>query len=309
MPYAELKDAQSGANIGNEKNRRELYYKLCTTALVSARAHNGIQTEVAFVTNVEVPKPYSEILEKNNISVIKHEFDSFYFGKDYKWCLAFYKLCAFEYVVNNLDYDFYAYMDSDVYIKDNFDNIWEECSDNIMLYDFNSGLNEKFYRRFLGEAAAFTGEKRIITHFGGEFCACNRGNAQKLAKNMRDCFEEMLERNFETKAGDEFILSVSADKLRSIVKNAGAYVFRFWTGDYRIVSTAYRYSSNMVVLHCPQEKKRGLLKIYDKYISKGRLPSNDRVYGILHLNHRRLRVWFSAIKARIVSKFPNIEKT
>lgn len=300
IPYAELEGAQSGANIGSGKNRQELYYQLCSIALMSARHHNGQNTDIALVTNTDVPGEFKDLFEQNNILVIRCKFDAFFFGNDYKWCLAFYKLCAFEYVVKNYDYACYAYMDTDVYIKGSFDNIWEECADNILLYDFNSGLNDKFYRRFLDEVADFLGERRIITHYGGEFCACNRADAKELVGIMRECFENMRARGFETKAGDEFILSVSAHKMKNKVKNAGAYVFRYWTGDYRLVTSAHKYGSDMVVLHCPQEKRWGFTRIYAQYISKGKIPGNQTVYRLLHLDHRRLRIYLSALKARIL---------
>ena len=47
------------------------------------------------VTNVSVPWEIEKHFEKNSIIVIRQDFNNFYFGKDYKWCLAFYKLCAF----------------------------------------------------------------------------------------------------------------------------------------------------------------------------------------------------------------------
>ena len=300
IPYADLSEAQSGANIGNITDRQELYYKLCCTALVSAAMHNGNETDVALVTNRQVPQKYKRILEMNNVLIFYKEFDNFRFQNDYKWCLAFYKLCAFKHVVDCCDYDFYAYLDSDVYIKGSFDNIWQECRYNIMLYDFNSGLNERFYRRFLGEVEDFTSNSGIVTHYGGEFCACSKENALILTKHMQEIFDRMYANGFVTLAGDEFILSLSANLLKERVKNAGAYVFRFWTGEYRIVTTAYKYNSNMCVLHCPQEKNRGLLKIFDRYIAVGKLPDINKVYRMLHLNRRRLRIVLGEIKAKLI---------
>ena len=40
----------------------------------------------------------------------------------------------------------------------------------------------------------------------------------------------MLQKNFITTKGDEFILSLAANEMRESIKNAGAYIYRFWTG-------------------------------------------------------------------------------
>lgn len=48
---------------------------------------------------------------------------------------------------------------------------------------------------------------------------------------MSECqqvYAQMTKADFKTTHGDEFIISLAAVKFN--VKNAGAYIYRFWTG-------------------------------------------------------------------------------
>lgn len=98
----------------------------------------------------------------------------------------------------------------------------------------------------------------------------------------------MRRRGFVTTHGDEFIVSLAAGSLRAQVKNASPYVFRFWTGTFRLVSTCYA-ANPVCVLHVPAEKEYGMLRLYDRYVSRGRVPSRRAVWRTLHLTHRSLR--------------------
>jgi len=134
----------------------------------------------------------------------------------------------------------------------------------------------------------FVGSKYCV-HYGGGFFASNRLLAERFSDECGRVYEEMISRNFMTNQGDEFITSVAAYRMKQYVKNAGAYVFRYWTGSFRFICNNYRAGS-VVVLHLPAEKEQGLLKLYDRFVSKGHVPSNKVVWSITHLNHRSIRV-------------------
>ena len=124
VPYANDVDMCTGVNIKSEDSFN-IYMKNCCVALLSAKKYNA-DSDVALVTNIEAPEPYKKILCDNEILIIKAPFDAFKFADNYKWGLAFYKLCALKYVVENTEYDFYSYLDADVYIQSSFSNIWRE---------------------------------------------------------------------------------------------------------------------------------------------------------------------------------------
>jgi len=89
--------------------------------------------------------------------------------------------------------------------------------------------------------------------------------------------------DFQTTRGDEFIVSLAAVNLGLLVKNAGSYIFRFWTGLYHLINTRYEFDP-LVVLHMPDQKNVGMIKIFDKYIATGKmLPGNSKIHKMLSL--------------------------
>lgn len=299
VPYANDCDMQSSVNIKRE-NRFDIYMKNCCVALLSAKHYNK-DSDVALITNTEVPIKYKEILEDNGILIISAKFNSFRFPNDYKWGLAFYKLCALKYMIENYEYDFYSYMDADVYIQSDFANIWKESQHNILLYDINHGLQVKDYNLFLDDIKSFTGSNELITHYGGEFFAASKANATMFISECGNIFEIMHDYKFYTRFGDEFIVSLAAVKYKETIKNAGAYVFRFWTGDFRLVSTQYKYNS-IAVIHVPDEKGSGILKIFSYITKHNKLPKLEHVYSILHLKHRKLKFFIKQLLKHWVKK-------
>lgn len=287
IPFAFEKDRRSGVNIKyTERDIVDLYLKNASVALLSAKKYNAdIDVDVALVTNLsidEIPETFRKLYKKYQIEIFTIPYNYFRFDKDYLWSLAFYKLCALKYVVE-LKYKYIAYMDTDVYVQGDFSAIWQECVYNIMLYDINHGLNTKNYRILCDETTGYFGEKKYITHYGGEFFAANSNNACNFIVEAEKIYNKMIAQKINTTRGDEFIISLCADTMREKIKNAGAYIYRFWTDcSFRLVSTCYKYN-RITILHVPSEKTKGMIKLYNKYISKGLIPNDRKVWKILHL--------------------------
>lgn len=290
IPFAHDPEANSGVNLHATRNERlDVYFKNICVALCSARHHNP-NCEVALVTNLknaDIPSAYKDLLEKHEISIFYVPFDSFRFPDDYKWSLAFYKLCALKHI-SGKDFSNVCYLDTDVWIQGSFDPIWKESEQKILLYDINHGLNVKAYRSICDEFSAFSGEKCFLTHFGGEFFAGSKHDSTLFINEAEKIFFEIQEKQLQIKTGDEFILSLTAERFHGKIKNAGAYIFRFWTSFFYLVSTCYQYNS-VIVLHVPAEKERGMIKLYNKYIRFGKIPSDRQAHRILHLTSRSLR--------------------
>lgn len=296
IPFAYEKEKYSGVNIKNIKKTLIIYQKNFAVSLISAKKNNPNDT-VALVTNLDVDMIDSTILkllEMNNIKILHVEYDSFIFPNKYLWSLAFYKLCALKYLSNS-EYDNICYMDTDVYVQDSFKNIWLETKQNILLYDINHGLGIDDYKTIVDEFSSFLNTKnQYLTHFGGEFYASNRENAKTFIKHCEEIYNEMVERNFVTTKGDEFIISIAASSMKTHIKNAGAYIFRYWTGTFRLISTSYKNNS-VTVLHIPSEKEKGIIKIFNKYVSNNKLPSNNRAWKLLHLKRMGIETFFKMV--------------
>ena len=235
-----------------------------------------------------------------NILIYIEEFDTFVFENDYPWCLAFYKLCALEKMANKYDYDNYIYTDADVYVQNSLDNVLLELKDNILLYDINHGLGVYNYRTTIEQIRNF-GIDSYITPYGGEFFGSNRKNAKEYISNCKDVYNEMIDKGFRTTKGDEFIISIVAHRMKSRVKNAGAYIFRFWTGSFYLVSTCFKYNE-VAILHMPDEKQKGMLKIYDILVKKHSLPSKEKVHKICRLTHQPIKTIIKGNIKRLLGK-------
>lgn len=284
IPFAYKDGMNSGVNISGGK-KLEIYLKNASVALVSAKQFNS-DCDVAFATNLkekELPNEFLKILREWDIQVLEIPYNEFEFPGDYTWSLAFYKLCVLK-RISEMKYMSVCYLDTDVYIQGNFEAIWRECEQNVMLYDINHGLNTDDYISLCDEVEEFYGNRKLITHYGGEFFAASSSNAKEFVNVCEQVYSKMLEKDFRTTKGDEFILSVAAENMKASIKNAGAYVYRFWTGaSFRLVSTFYEYN-RIIVLHLPAEKEHGMLKMYDHYIRRGIVPSDKNAWRIFRLS-------------------------
>lgn len=283
--FCDINGMKSGMNVRNDSNRKDVYYKNAVVSLLSFKETNK-EADVALFTNVEPPKRYQDILEKHGVIIKVIDFDTFNFENDIAWGLAFYKLCALKHAVD-LDYDNYLIVDNDTYCQENLDDMWIELEENILLYDINHRLSIRDCDLYNKEVYEFTNKKVYPTNYGGEFIAGSKKNLKKYLDECLNIFNAMKEKNFKTNFGDEFITRLAAYNNRNMIKNASGYIFRYWTGSFRLVSTCYKFNS-VSVLHVPDEKEGGMLKLYDFIVKKDRMPAKEYVWKKLHLKKAKL---------------------
>ena len=89
----------SNANLGSE-----VFYRCIVVSLVSAKQKNQ-NCNAALVTNTAVPEPYAAQLSQAGIRVIACPFDNYRFEADLDWSLAYYKLCAMQYLLETEHYE------------------------------------------------------------------------------------------------------------------------------------------------------------------------------------------------------------
>lgn len=298
VPFAFKEGANTGVNIRGDAY--SVYLKNACVALGSARFNNP-DCEVALATNIAsnlIPKEYLDVLEKFQVSVLEIPFNNFVMPDNYLWSLAFYKLCVLK-ELSIRNYKNICYLDTDVYIQGSFDFLWDECEQNIMLYDINHGWQVKDYKIICEEFDKFIGEKKSLTHYGGEFFAASLQGTKLFVSILENIYLRMIKNGFITTKGDEFLVSLSAESIKERVKNAGAYIYRFWTAPgFRLISTCYEYNPVMV-LHLPNEKNRGMLKLYKRYIQKGKIPSKRKVWKICRLSSLG---FFDRLKQQIIKQ-------
>ena len=289
--YADDEKKRAGNNIQNNEKRRDTYFKNASATLVSAKHYNP-ETDVALITNTSVPKEYADLLKLNGIMVFREEYDDFLF-EDCAWSLAFYRFCALKHLIQKYEYERIIMLECDMYVQGSLDEVFEECKQHILLHDLEHRLSNGSYSGFVSEIEQFTGEKKYLTQYEGGFLAINRQHAVLFDKICHEIYEKMLRLQFTSRFGDMFILSLAACEMKEYVKNAAGYVHIFWTGWFRHVSTCYE-KDPVCVLHVPDEKERGMIKIYDKFLAKGKFPENKKVWNMFHFKHMSFGAFIKA---------------
>lgn len=288
IPYAY--GGNTGANLRNTRKQLETYLKNVLVAASSAISNAGKTADVMVVSNIEIPEPYKTLLNQYTVKYELCPFDQFNFGEKtpdgqkVNWQLAFYKLCALSHCVEKFDYLNYCFLDADVFIQNSFESIWKDSINNILLLDLCVSVEGTMVK----EMGEYLRNGCQYNHFGGEFYAASAALTRKFISECKKVFDEMKATGYITKHGDEFITSIAAHRLKPYVKNAKAYIRRYWTGSYRQVCNDYK--KDIVILHLPAEKEQGIIAIYNRYVSKGIVPSNKKAWDMLHLTHSSLRV-------------------
>lgn len=282
VAFANSDEANTSVNIKNDSDRRAIYYKNAVVALISAKRNNP-DCDVAFVTNHAVPSQYMNLLTENGILSIDCPFTSFRFKDDYPWCLAYYKLCALKEVLE-LNYDDYLMIDSDVFVQNNISMLWNWTPDYLVMSD-----TDETTEKWQNEMHSYLGNQISIPHWGGEFIAGSHAILSRFVNVCELICGQMIERNFTTIHGDEFIESIAIHTGDFNMKHAGMFVYRFWTRtSYRVKTVLPK--GGISVLHVPAEKEYGMLGIYKYILSKNKIPSQRKAQKMLHLHHPSLPV-------------------
>lgn len=277
--YAYDEKLQTSANLAKEKSM-DIYLKNSYVCLKSAKLNNP-QDSIVFVTNVDIPEFYNKIFKQAGIEIITIQFNSFLMPENVKWGLAYFKLCALKYCSQYLEFENIALVDNDSLIINNFNDIWEEAKNNILLYNvfhWYSNKNEDIFRKEMSEILS----AKNVVHMGGEFICTNKRMLSDFLYECEKVWGIMESKNRYTTRGDEYILSAVANKFWERVLSANAYVQRMWTGEGYYYTSTNCYCSPVSVLHVPDEKNRGMLKLFSLYYRSNNVEKK-RIYRILRL--------------------------
>ena len=255
----------------------ESYLKCSVVSLISSKLNND-DCDVALITNIQIPYKFEKTLKQYNIKIFIVEYNEFNFNKEMKWSAAFYKLCALNYVVNKLDYEKYLMLDTDTYINGKLSDLWLECDKKILLYDIQHNLSNKQAKQMNKEYFELYNEEVYLTNYGGEFIAGNKKLLNEFLDNCKKIYQDMNNTSQKTLHGDEFIICCAANSMQNKIKNANAYIYRYWTGyKFYLVSTNFVYNK-VCILHLPSEKDLGFKSVYNFIIKNGKLPNEKIVF-------------------------------
>ena len=277
--FATLEGHREGdaANLGSDA-----YYRCIVVSLCSAKACNP-DCDVALVTNAPVPQPYAGQLEAGGVKILQCPFEQFRVDAALEWSLAFYKLCALEWMVRTTDYRRFLLLDVDTYTQYPYTDLWREADEAVLLYQVPHAAGQPMAAAISRNYGALYGGEPVLTHFGGELIC---GSRQRLADFMDECadvYRTMNEKGLRPHEGDEFITCAAA--YRSLlagrpVRAANAYIFRYWVGA-RFYFAGTNYCNDPVcIFHLPGGKNRQLRVLYRWYTKKGAFPAREKVYRL-----------------------------
>ena len=189
----------SNANLGSE-----VFYRCIVVSLVSAKQKNQ-NCDAALVTNTAVPEPYAAQLSRAGIRVIACPFDNYRFEADLDWSLAYYKLCAMQYLLETEHYENYLMLDSDTFTQRGYQDIWREAAEAVLLYQVPHAASQPMAARISHTYDELwpEGAPHVLTHFGGEFVAGSTARLQDFMAECRNVFDRMQQTGVRSQDGDD----------------------------------------------------------------------------------------------------------
>lgn len=297
---------QTGQQAGNAAT--EMYLKNIFVALTSAKLYNP-NDDVCLVTNCELPADWKERLEAEKILIKLVPFDTFEFPKEFSWALAFYKLCALKAMTEQSgEYAHILLLDADTYTTRSYEELWKEADYGVLLFPVGhsfshpdrEAIRRDFVRLFPEESRS-----RNLVHYGGEFVAGNPGNLKAYLGFCETVYEKIKAEAYkiEVGAGDETIWSIAAalaaDNLT--ITAAGAYLFRFWTGDFYLTSTV-TVSNPVCIWHIPNEKETGFIQLYAYYQKHGAFPRVEKAMAIFGMRRAKRPMNVYTLRNKVAGK-------
>ena len=275
---------QTEKQAGHETT--QMYLKNIFVALTSAKLYNP-NDDVCLVTNCDLPAEWQERFRQESLLVKKVPFETFEIPEKFPWALAFYKLCALNHMVENGDeYEHLLLMDADTYTTHSYEELWMEADYGVLLFpvghSFNHSDREIIRRDFTRYYPEEAGRCNLV-HYGGEFVAGRQENLKKYLGYCQHIYDKLKAADYEMEphAGDETIWSIAAvlAKQEMPITEAGAYIYRFWTGDFYLTSTV-TVSNPVCIWHIPNEKETGFVRLYQYYQKNKEFPKVKKVMDI-----------------------------
>lgn len=280
--FATLEGYREGdaANLG-----RAVYDRCTVVALCSAKVRNPACT-VALVTNAPLPEPYLGQLRAAEVEVWECPYETYRVPADTNWALAYYKLCAMEWVLAHRNFARAAMLDLDTYTQYPLDDLWREADEAVLLYQTphaaSQGMAQAISRIY--DEIHPEGAPHVLTHFGGELIAGSKPRLQAFMQRCRAYFDALQQAGITPREGDEAVWCgavYESQRAGEPVRAANAYIFRYWLGGrFYFVSTNYVLDP-VCILHLPgAAKERQFKLLYRSYTRDGCFPAASKVHKL-----------------------------
>lgn len=279
---------QTSKQTGKEASQTmiEIYMENIYVALTSAGIQNP-DVDLVAVVNQQPPQHWQRLFQEANIKVKLIPFDTFVLPPSFTWALAFYKLCALKAMLEEGSYNLYLLMDNDTFTTGSYQQLWKDALEAVLLYPVGHSYDHPDRQIICHDwEHLYPEESGNPVHYGGEFVAGNLTQLKAFMVLAEGVFEQMSECKFaiDKATGDESVWSMAAQLAETrrgpIIRGAGAYLYRFWTGDFYLISTV-TVANPVCIWHIPNEKENGFSYLYQIYQKKGCYPQQKKVAAIL----------------------------
>lgn len=264
-----------------DKKTIDVYMKNICVSLISAKLANP-RDDVMLVVNKKIEEKYKKIFDSYDIKIRIADFLHFQFPERFSWALAFFKLNSLKWVVENLNYDNYLLIDADTITINNFNGLWLDAQYSLVLYNIGHSAIHRERKYIIDDYQKLFDTNELVQHYGGEFIAGNKKILKEFIDKCEEVYNTIKASNFNVakNIGDETIISIAANTYH--VSSASPYIVRNWTGNFYLASTNYHYNK-VAILHVPNEKNVGFIKIYDYFNKNKKFPSIRKIRFYLGL--------------------------
>ncbi len=278
----------------------ETYLKNSFVCLSSVNRYNPT-AQCLLAIDFELGETWKARFARYGIRLVHVPFGGFKISENFDWDIVQYRYDVMHYLCENLsNEDTVVMLDTDVVCVDSLQEVFEETQDALCLFDVQHRISNpdrkniiENYKKLFPERESYN-----LIHWGGEFIGAKIPLLKKLLTTCTSVAQTSKTREDLVNFNDEHITSIAVNLLKEevFVKNANAYIYRYWTGAFYLVST--NWQNNPVVLwHLPVEKTKGILKIYNHLLRKDKMPSKKTLARYCSLPKLPLK-----IKCRLLAK-------
>ena len=292
--FASKEGFKGSENLSGQADSLRIYLQNASVCCFTAKKHNP-DCDVAFVHNLKtIPEEFLLFFKQHSILSIYVEYNDFLFPADYKWSLAFYKLCALQYFAYESPYESVVSLDVDTYSIGSLAPCFSVMDDRLVLYNVQHSYDLDAYQRRLKEYWQLYEGKALPTVYGGEFIAGKKEYLQKFVTECKKVYLLLKEKNFSTNFGDEFITFCAAENYSDKIADGAPYIRRYWTTDlYYQCFTDHALA--LRVLHIPNEKNNAFIRSYKHILRHGDVPKNEKIFKMMGLPKTRRPKYFCNI--------------
>lgn len=278
----------------------EVYIKNTIISLISIKHHNP-NTDVALVTNIVLDEKWNKMLIDKGIYVWQCDYENYRMPAEIVYSLSYYKLCAFDYILKNTDYDKMCFVDCDTFGVGSFDMIWEEVESAFLMIPNDYAINAKIRCEITDLHARIMAKKnRIVPHISSGFIAGKRTDVKVVMERCQHVYNAIITmHDVAPVGGDEVIWSIALADYEGKMYCPRAYVLLANIGvkDYWVDKADYE-DENIVLWHLPTEKRYALIWAYNKYVQTGMFPSIKEMAKACRI--RKIKNRFNILAVKVI---------